>query len=73
MEAAAVALPTLDLAIILVYLVGVVALGVFLHRAGTRGINAYFLGENQTRWWVLAAVLAMLAIEWFVRRREGLL
>jgi len=50
-----VALPTLDLAIILVYLVGVVALGVFLHRAGSRGINAYFLGENQTRWWVLAA------------------
>ncbi len=48
-------LPTIDLAIIIVYLVAVLAVGVMVRKAASRGIDSYFLGENKTSWWVLAA------------------
>jgi len=50
-----VALPTTDLAIIVVYLVAVVGLGVVVRKAASRGIDSYFLGEHKTSWWILAA------------------
>ena len=48
-------LPAADLVIILGYFVFVVALGIYVHKAASKGLNAYFLGENQTKWWMLAA------------------
>jgi len=48
-------LPPADLAIILAYFAFVITLGIWVHRAATKGISAYFLAENQTRWWMLAA------------------
>jgi len=49
------ALHGIDVVIILVYFIAVVALGVWLHKAASRGIQSYFLGENETKWWILAA------------------
>jgi len=49
------ALPAIDLVIIVAYVVAVVIIGVVMHKAAARGIQSYFLGENQTKWWVLAA------------------
>mgnify|MGYP000315475298 CR=1 FL=1 len=48
-------LPPADLAIILGYFAFVIALGFYVHRAAARGIESYFLGEHQTKWWMLAA------------------
>jgi len=48
-------LPAADLAIILGYFAFVIALGIWVHKAATKGISAYFLAENQTKWWMLAA------------------
>ncbi len=48
-------LPSVDLAIIVVYLIAVLGLGVMVRKAASRGIDSYFLGEHKTSWWVLAA------------------
>ena len=48
-------LPPIDLAIIVVYLVAVVGVGVVVRKAASRGIDSYFLGEHKTSWWILAA------------------
>ncbi len=49
------ALPAIDQAIIVVYLLGVVALGVIVRKRASRDIDSYFLGGRRTRWWLLGA------------------
>jgi solute:Na+ symporter, SSS family len=46
-------LHTLDIAIILVYLLGTVLAGYWVSRYGSRDIAAYFLGGNKMPWYVL--------------------
>jgi len=49
------ALPAIDLIIIIAYLVGVIALGILVRKAASRNIDSYFLGGRRTPWWVLGA------------------
>ena len=48
-------LPTVDLVIIVFYVLAVIVVGLLVRKAASRGIDSYFLGEHQTSWWVLAA------------------
>ncbi|MBN1346517.1 MAG: Na+:solute symporter [Phycisphaerae bacterium] len=48
-------LPLIDQAIIVVYLLGVIALGIIVSKAASKNIDSYFLGGRQTPWWVLGA------------------
>ncbi len=48
-------LPLVDQAIIVVYLLGVIALGLIVRKIASRNIDAYFLGGRRTPWWVLGA------------------
>lgn len=47
-------LNTLDAAVVVVYLVVVVALGTLMKRRAAKNLSSYFLGENQLPWWALA-------------------
>jgi len=51
---------SLDLAIVVVYLLGVTALGVYFRRT-QHGVRDYFLGGRTTPWWALA--LSIVATE----------
>jgi solute:Na+ symporter, SSS family len=46
---------SLDVAIIVVYLGLMLAIGVYHARRASGGIRAYFLGNNEGKWWMLAA------------------
>jgi solute:Na+ symporter, SSS family len=46
---------TLDLLIIAVYFCGMLAVGIVHSRRASRSIRSYFLGENLSKWWMLAA------------------
>ncbi len=43
----------LDLAVILAYLLGMAALGIYLQRRGSSSMDSYFLGERGMPWWLL--------------------
>jgi SSS family solute:Na+ symporter len=43
----------IDLAVIVVYLVGIVIAGVYLTRLASRNIDSYFLGGRSMPWWLL--------------------
>ena len=47
-------LSTLDLLIILVYVVFVIAVGFVVKRKSAQGIESYFLGNRELPWWMLA-------------------
>ena len=42
-----------DLAILIVYLIGIVLAGVYLTRLASRNIDSYFLGGRSLPWWLL--------------------
>ena len=46
---------TLDIAIIVIYLVFITAMGFILKRKASAGIESYFLGGRRIPWWVLGA------------------
>ena len=52
-EASIPAIATVDVVIILGFLVLVTLVGYGMSRAASRGIDAYFLGGNKIPWWVL--------------------
>ncbi len=45
----------IDTIVIVLYLIGIVAVGVYFYRLSSRGTRAYFLGGNKLPWWALAA------------------
>jgi Na+/proline symporter len=48
-------LAPLDYGFIAVYLVGIMALGLWLERKARDNIDAYFLGNRNLPWWALGA------------------
>jgi len=48
-------LNTIDLAVLALYFVGMVAIGVYHTRTASHSVRSYFLGENRGKWWMLAA------------------
>jgi SSS family solute:Na+ symporter len=48
-------LNTLDLAIIALYFLGMIAIGVYHSRRASKSVRSYFLSENRQKWWMLAA------------------
>ena len=46
-------LSTLDLGIILLYIIVVLAAGFYMSRYASRDLNAYFLGNNRMKWYAL--------------------
>ena len=46
---------TIDYAIVIVYLIGMVSIGVYFQRKASQGINSYFLGDRGLPWWALGA------------------
>jgi len=46
---------TIDYAIVIVYLMGMVSIGVYFQRKASQGINSYFLGDRGLPWWALGA------------------
>src|SRR5690348_3544131 len=54
------AVSPIDLAIVAIYLAGVVIFGLWIGR-GQRGINDYLLGDRNLPWWVL--LLSIVATE----------
>lgn len=44
-----------DLVIVLLYLVGTMYVGFYLHRKASQNIDAFFLGDRQLPWWALGA------------------
>lgn len=46
-------LSILDISIILAYIVGIVALGVYISRKSTNDLDSYFLGGNKMKWYYL--------------------
>lgn len=45
----------IDYSIIVVYLLGIVLVGVYLQRKASAGIDSYFLGNRTMPWWALGA------------------
>jgi solute:Na+ symporter, SSS family len=45
----------IDYAVILIYLIATIFLGVILERKASQGIDSYFLGNRDLPWWVLGA------------------
>jgi solute:Na+ symporter, SSS family len=45
----------LDLAIIALYFLGMIAIGVYHTRRASSSVRSYFLGDNRGKWWMLAA------------------
>lgn len=45
----------IDVAIIVAYFVITVGIGFYFSRKSATGIKSYFLGDNQSKWWMLAA------------------
>jgi solute:Na+ symporter, SSS family len=46
---------TLDYSIVVVYLAGMVGIGLYFSRKASSGIDSYFLGERGMPWWALGA------------------
>ncbi len=46
---------TLDYGIVIVYLIGMISIGVYFQRKASQGINSYFLGDRDLPWWALGA------------------
>ena len=46
---------TIDYAIIAAYFVITIGAGVYFSRRSSKSIRSYFLGDNQSKWWMLAA------------------
>ena len=46
---------TIDLIIIIVYLLAIVCVGLYFQKKASRGIDSYFLGNRKLPWWVLGA------------------
>jgi len=46
---------TIDLAIIALYFLGMIGIGVYHSRAASGSVRSYFLGANRQAWWMLAA------------------
>ncbi|MBH11018.1 MAG: sodium:solute symporter [Candidatus Marinimicrobia bacterium] len=46
---------TIDLIIIIIYLLAIVVVGLLLQRKASQGIDSYFLGNRKLPWWVLGA------------------
>ncbi len=57
-QSAAAALATVDIVIILGFLVLVTIVGVVMSKVAAGGLNDYFLGGNRIPWWVLGASTA---------------
>jgi Na+/proline symporter len=47
-------LPASDLIVILLYLLAMLAVGVWFARRSSKGLMAYFLGDRKMSWWALA-------------------
>jgi Na+/proline symporter len=47
-------LRNLDIAIIVLYMLGMVVVGFAVERRARQGVNQYFLGGNELPWWVLS-------------------
>jgi Na+/proline symporter len=47
-------LKSLDIAIIVVYMLGMVVVGIVVERRARQGVSQYFLGGNQMPWWLLS-------------------
>src|SRR5450759_1550593 len=47
-------LSSLDIAIVVFYLIAIVSIGVAVKRRASRGIDSYFLGDRRLPWWALA-------------------
>ena len=45
----------LDYGIVIVYLIGIVVLGLLLQKRASTGIDSYFLGNRKMPWWALGA------------------
>jgi len=45
----------LDYTIVIVYLIGMVGIGVYFQRKASAGIDSYFLGDRGIPWWALGA------------------
>jgi Na+/proline symporter len=50
----AMELRPIDVAVLIVYLVGMIVVGFVAERRARRGMNQYFLGANELPWWVLS-------------------
>jgi len=46
---------TIDLSILIAYFFLMIGVGVWFSRKSARGMRSYFLGDNQSKWWMLAA------------------
>ncbi len=46
---------TIDYVIVIVYLIGMIGVGVYFQRKASSSINSYFLGERGIPWWALGA------------------
>ena len=46
---------TIDYVILAAYFVVTIGAGVYFSRRSARGMRSYFLGDNQSKWWMLAA------------------
>jgi len=46
---------TIDIVILIAYLIAMVAVGVYCSRKSAASMKAYFLGNNESKWWMLAA------------------
>jgi len=46
---------TIDLVIVLIYMVAILGLGLLFQRRAASGIDSYFLGNRNLPWWVLGA------------------
>ena len=46
---------TVDLIIVIIYLLAIVIVGLVVQKKASRGINSYFLGNRKLPWWVLGA------------------
>ena len=47
-------LPASDLAIIVLYLLAMLGVGIWFARRSSQGLAAYFLGDRKMSWWALA-------------------
>jgi Na+/proline symporter len=45
----------LDYGIVIVYLLGMISVGLYFQRKASEGINSYFLGKHGLPWWALGA------------------
>ncbi len=46
---------TIDLVIVIIYLVAIVVVGLLVQKKASQGIDSYFLGNRKLPWWVLGA------------------